>query len=53
MGRYTWTKNPGLVANSGFNYTPGWDLSFGIGSGAPALQTDHQPVLARIRVYTH
>jgi hypothetical protein len=48
-----WMSNSDIVANGGTNYHPNWDLAYGRGPGTPALHTDHQPLMARIRVYTH
>lgn len=48
-----WRVDPGIVTNRFTNYAPSWDLGFGYSPGKPALHTDHQPILARIRIFYH
>jgi hypothetical protein len=48
-----WMADPGNVTNGGNNYAPLWDLGWGVSAGQPALHTDHQPVLGRVRVFYH
>ena len=42
----------GGVPNSGTNYNPNRSVGAGTGPGRAALQTDHRPILARLRVLT-
>ncbi|RIK32804.1 MAG: hypothetical protein DCC55_36185, partial [Chloroflexi bacterium] len=46
-----WREATGSVTDGGTNYAPNYDLGYGRTAGKPALHTDHQPVLARLRVF--
>jgi hypothetical protein len=42
----------GGIPNTGMSYNPNYSVGAGTGPGRAALQTDHRPILARLRVMT-
>jgi hypothetical protein len=42
----------GGIPNAGMSYNPNYSVGAGTGPGRAALQTDHRPILARLRVMT-
>ena len=46
------SSGAGGVPDSGLNYNPNYSVGAGTGPGRAALQTDHRPILARLRVLT-
>ena len=49
---YQVDSGQGGVADSGNSYNPNHSIEFGTGPGKLALQTDHHPIAARLRVFT-